>query len=229
MMLKINFFKKMKLLYILILGCLISCATETKSLDPCYVDAGIKTAKVYNKENPLGKDTKDFMIVEYNEKGKAIKMTNTMRKITSRFVYVDDKLKYVIATTSELDFYLEDEEGLVGKEIKVDTLFITKNDDKGRMLEGVGAGNVKYEYAYVGCDEESTTIYSVNKKQNSVQLLKTNGNIIERTTTFYIPSESKITSTYIDYKYDNHGHWIERSLKRKNGDINTEARTLEHY
>jgi predicted nucleic acid-binding Zn finger protein len=217
----------MKSLYVLFLCCFISCTTVIKPLDPCYVDTGIKKAKIYDKEDVLGVNTKDFMTVEFDKNGKAITVVNTKKRSTSRFVYVDEVLKYVINSGPDLFFYSE--EDLQEMEIKIDTLFIAKNDNKGRVLEGIDVDNVKYEYTYLGCKEESITVYNANEKQNTVYLLKENGNIITRATTFYFPVESTITSNYINYKFDKHGHWIERSLKDENGSIFTEVRELEHY
>ena len=50
----------MKYLYLFAFCCLISCATETKPLDPCFMEAGIKTAKSFDKDNPLGEKTEKF-------------------------------------------------------------------------------------------------------------------------------------------------------------------------
>ena len=188
------------------------------------MEAGIKTAKSFDKDNPLGEETEKYMLVEYDEDGKPLKVVNTIQKMKSDYVYEDGKLKYVIATNSVSDV---DE---IKAEVRVDTLFITKNDDKGRKLEGIGGDGVKYEFSYVGCEQEATIIYDgTGVKRNMMQLFKENGNIMKRVTTFYYPGESSVTSKYIDYKFDSKGHWIERSLERQNGTIETELRVIEYY
>ena len=216
----------MKSLYVLFLCCFISCTTATKPLDPCSVDAGIKKAKIHVKSDMLDEDINVIITVEYTKKGDPLKVFNAERKSTINYVYIEDTLKYIITSAPDYFFEGQPEEEII---FKVDTLFITKNDVKGRMLESRGTDSVKYEYSYVDCNEASVIEYSAKTKVSTIHLLTENGNIMKKTAISHVPVESTMVSNYMDYKFDKYGHWIERSLQTEDGEIFTEARTLEYY
>ncbi|MBC8755749.1 hypothetical protein H2O64_13820 [Kordia sp. YSTF-M3] len=216
----------MKSLYFLFLCCFISCTTATKPLDPCYMDAGIKKAKIQIKTEANEIDKDDFMTIEYTQQGNPLKVFKSKWKSTTDYVYVEDILKYIVTSGPDYFYEGQPEEEII---IKVDTLFITKNDAKGRMLESIGTDKVNYKYSYANCNEGSVITYAAEEKQSTMHFLKENGNIMKKTVTFYIPFESTTVSKYSEYKFDEFGHWIERSLEAEDGEMYTEMRALEYY
>ncbi|MBC8755752.1 hypothetical protein H2O64_13835 [Kordia sp. YSTF-M3] len=218
----------MKLLYILILISLISCATETKPKNDCLVNEGVKTAKVFLKNDATGVTKEDFMHVEFDKIGNPLKVVNTIHKITSTYSYENEKLVFVIEEKSRPDFYMESEKDVVEK--SVDTLYMTKYNNDGRAIESIDSDGIKTVTTFINCDEEQhSTYYSNGKKIQDVTVQKENGNLKKTIRTLYEPETEIRTSTYYDYKFDEHGHWTERSCQHQNKEEVTEVRVLEYY
>ncbi|MFK7750867.1 MAG: hypothetical protein AB8B65_20930 [Kordia sp.] len=208
----------------IILCCLLSCATETQRIDICYPDKGIKTAKEYVEYNP-----ENYRLTEYNEEGVPIRAEHSEAKKVYDHVYSNDTLQYTIVTNLDRDTYTEGELD----SSSVDTLFVTKHQKDPRrylFLELESTSGTRIEFTSVDCRKESLIVSDEYGKIQDIEMFKKDG-IYSKVIAIYYEGkkETIVVSNYINYKFDSHGHWIERTERLNDGSTTIEIRALEHY
>lgn len=214
----------MKYLSLCIICCLLSCTTETEPIDICYPDKGVKTSKEYVEYEP-----ENYRLTEYNEEGYPIRAEHSEAKKVYEHVYHKDALQYSIVTSLDQGNYTEGELN----SSSIDTLFVTKREKDPRRylyLELESASGTRIEYTSTDCRKESLIVYEKNRKTQDIEALKKDGYDLKVITIYYEGKEKIIVvSNYINYKFDSHGHWIERTEKLDDGRTFVEIRELEHY
>lgn len=216
--------KLLQYLSLCILYCLFSCATETEPIDICYPDKGVKTSKEYVEYEP-----ENYRLIEYNVEGYPIRAEDSGQKKLYEHVYSNDVLQYTIVTNLDRGNYTDGE----SDSSYIDTLFVIKRQKDPRRylyLELESASGTRIEYTSTDCRKESLVIYEKNRKTQDIEALKKDGYDIKVITIYYDGTEKTIVvSNYINYKFDSHGHWVERTERLDDGRTFVEIRELEYY
>ncbi|MEM6684856.1 MAG: hypothetical protein AAF617_03585, partial [Bacteroidota bacterium] len=159
----------MKYLYICMLCCFISCATEPKPIDICYPDKGIKTAKSYSENDP-----ENYYLIHYDEEGHPKKETLTRMKRTYEHAYKNDTLLYTIITNLDRGQYYDEKPD----SDYIDTLFVTKFEKDPRKyvyVEMESKSGFRTEFTSVDCRKESLVMRMRKDKIQDIDVLKEDG------------------------------------------------------
>ncbi|WP_420574732.1 hypothetical protein [Kordia sp.] len=219
----------MKYIYLFFIGCLISCDTKIKPLDSCNVDFGIKTEKLYIGDEFLEEVSEYHELKEFDRKGNILKVFKTEEKKTVNYIYKANKLQYMITSVPNSHNKVQLEEEI---EYTIDTVFITKRDDRGRVLEAIHTRDKKIKYEFVACEKESYEMFISGKKTVFSEVFKKEGVPILGNTVIYGNDDEEEISYSINFKnyqYDDNGHWIKRTLVLDNKESYTEFRILTYY
>lgn len=194
----------------------LSCNFKAQSPSNCFMDKGIKTAKI-DATLLSDKTQTETATTHFNEYGKP-----TLRELNGRrieFKYDLENLTHTLITQNDGEFGFS----------KTDTNVVAEYDELGRPIKIIGEDGGHTEYIYNNCDEQ-TEIF----KDSDGELIHTfksifdDGILVE---TIWIPASDAParTTKYFDYKFDDHGYWIERKYEYSSGKLIRETRKLEYY
>lgn len=215
---------------------LTSCGNKGP-IDECYPNKGIKTARVSGRINSTNTSESTSLDntqeIEFNQDGQPVVIRTTKEGETEhQRVYKDGKLQLIITTRKKLpDFYqIEELDSLVANAtLETDTAIIVDHDLDGRPASIKNPDGITMVFEYEGCNRELiTTLTPDGDTMQQVQNTKENGVSVEQIWTPFRPQKSSVITTYSGYKFDNNGHWIERTYKVRAGFV-TERRELTYY
>jgi len=205
----------MKPYYIWILT-FLSCHSIPQNRSNCFIDQGIKSAKI---EAVLLSDTTQTVsgVIHFNTSGRPTFREDDNGKVEYR--YDSNNLTHTIVHYTD---------GMSGVS-KIDTNVVVQNDELGRPVKMNGADGKESIYAYQGCDEQleeykemdGTLIYTTKS-------IFKDGLLVESIWNTNDDSAAQVTK-YFDYKFDKSGYWTERKYQYSSGKLILESRRLEYY
>jgi len=200
----------------------IACVNDVSDSDSsCFPDKGIKVATTV-AEN--GAQT-----IEYDRSGRPV----VRRKVDGtivRYEYQGDSLMTTITERKvKPDFYLADTD-FSNAETTIDTGVVITHNEDGRPLEMGGIDSTSLFFEYDGCEIELQTLLKANGDTiQHYQLTNKDGVLIETKWTTYGSYAEIRTTEYINYEFNEKGHWIKRSYQHQGREIVTEKRELTYY
>jgi len=205
----------MKPYYIWIFA-LLSCHSISQNRSNCFIDQGIKSAKI---EAVLLSDTTQTVsgALHFNTSGRPTFREDRDRKIEYKYDSIN--------LTHTIVHYTDGVSGFT----KIDTNVVVQNDEHGRPVKMNGADGKVSIYKYQGCDEQleeyrenDGTLIHITKS------IFKDGLLVESIWNTNDDSAAQVTK-YFDYKFDEFGYWTERKYKYSSGSLILESRRLEYY
>ena len=203
--------------------------TQAQNSIHCLPDKGVQIAQHF--VNIEGEEMTHIEDIHYDREGRTVLRRMIQESSEMEKVYQNGKLAMIISTRKQMpDFYTEESyDSLMANASSVtDTALVISHYANGEMKEFRQPDGTITAFSFDGCKEE--LIYFTQKRDTfGLNHTTFENNLASKTEyTFLKPVETIITKTYLDYKFNQKGHWIERKM-HTDGGVFIETRELTYY
>ncbi|MEO1515391.1 MAG: hypothetical protein AAFV95_10270 [Bacteroidota bacterium] len=210
---------------------------STNCLAECLTEKGIKVAKTSAEQaSELDETTLDrnnFQEVHYDEEGRVILFKSGPNGPVFQPEYKNGQLQRIITRRQQFPAFSSKEDhapSIDNASEVIDTAIVVGFHKDREPAELHHADGAIQTFDYNACLQESTTI--IDPDGDTVQqhrIIFENGVVAKSIWTPFRQVKSDMVTTYYDYEFNRHGHWIRRKYKDNLGDLVIEKRELTYY